>query len=146
MRKTTDKTSGKTVLVLKVKQNRHEFVLPPLAKTINVFLFNRRIVFMDSSVGPVFEKGHHHGYDNASEAVAELANLTGSPSLIVRLFQAALDGRKITSEKVGSGYSSRPSLRLERVGRRVEFEAPCGATGYLTVGEVEKLIEAIPTL
>lgn len=77
------------------------------------------------------------------------ANLALGAKTAARSFQKALDGERVTFENVVSGYASHGDGSLTLApGKRgsVEFIAPCGATGYLTKREAEKLVEYLNTL
>lgn len=85
-----------------------------------------------------------------SRTPKDYANVTAGPKTFARLFENALKGGRLVESKkadnIGSGYASSPVLELFRKGQRIIFTAPCGATGWLTVGETEKLIAGLATL
>ena len=89
--------------------------------------------------------------DYGAREFAESANMSGGPKTIARLFEIALAGKRLATAEVGktisSGYAgSGDTVELHRVKNRIEFTAPCGQQGYLTVGEAKKLVEGLRSL
>jgi hypothetical protein len=116
----------------------------PIHKRLNVLRAGRMVAILDESLDYVLGGPEHHGYDSNYAAVLYSANVLAGPKTLVRLFTDAL-AKKPVSEGVRSTYGIEP-LVLTRKGQRIEFRAPCGAYGYMTVREAEKLVEGIPTL
>jgi hypothetical protein len=73
----------------------------------------------------------------------EYANVALGIKTAARAFQDALDGKVVTLKRgVESAYvdTDQVVLGLQKTGRRIAFVAPCGASGYMTVAEAEKLV------
>lgn len=72
----------------------------------------------------------------------EYANVALGIKTTAAAFERALAGKTVIVKNVASGYAYGPesSLALERTGSRIAFVAPCGAKGYITVGDAEKLV------
>lgn len=145
MLKTKHSPSGKTVLVMTVHQEgtgTHVFshVRP---KRLSVTSHGHRVLI-------------HDGSARIATMFPQDAAVSIGPKLLVRLFQAALDGKSVR-QKNHVGWDDaetwdgrKPSLVLRRIGGRfngrIWFVAPCGAHGTMSVREAEKLIAYVPQL
>lgn len=140
MKRTVIKYGSKNYTILTVNLTRHGGVTG-VQEQVNVLKLGRKVVFTQSSLE--WLRGQLASGQLDHEEVDK--NLVGSAKGIARLLERALDGKDAYSEQVESDYDSdEPSVSFTAASKRhIDFTAPCGARGYLTVNEATKLAAAL---
>ena len=132
----------------------HEYADPKVAKKGNIKAFEVKYKRTDWARSPWIEitvvksgrRVHFTGETDTDATIVSNANIALGIKTAARAFQDALDGKVVTLTNVRSFGQNSGTFALQRTGNRVEFVAPCGARGYITVTEAKKLIEVLRSL